>query len=113
MAVVLGDNLQPVDELAFEAEGLKFAQVALAALGHDINVNLVDELDAVFAVGVVLLEKGLEEGVALLVEIGDGDGLVASEKACHDFLVGVLADVHVYVVEGGRRYDRRHRGLWL
>lgn len=55
MAKVLGYNLEPRCEGASEAERGELGTACLHAREHDEDVNLVDELVEIFAVGVILI----------------------------------------------------------
>jgi hypothetical protein len=55
---------------------------------HQVKIHLVDELETGFAVGVVVVEIGLEKWVALVVEEHARNALILAENGTNDFLVG-------------------------
>ena len=88
IAIALSDHFQPIGERAAESETLQVGLLGVGIRKHQVEVDLVDELDAGFAVGVVVVEIGLEKWVALVVEEHARSALILAENGTNDFLVG-------------------------
>jgi hypothetical protein len=84
VTIELAHSLDPSHEGALSAIALQFASAGVGAWGYQQQVDFVDELFATVAVGVVMVENGLEKRVALAVKKTAGDGLIASDESlCH------------------------------
>lgn len=88
IAIALSDHFQPIGERAAESEALQVGLLGVGIRKHQVEVDLVDELGAGFAVGVVVVEIGLEKWVALVVEEHARNALILAENGTNDFLVG-------------------------
>ena len=76
VAVVQAGSLQPAGQRTLALEVLHLALPRIPAGSQHHDIYLINELLAVVAVGIVVVVDGLEEGVALLVEIPAGNHVV-------------------------------------
>lgn len=79
VAIVKANRFQPACQGAFTTVVLHLA-VSSFIRGNDNDINLIHKLFAAFAVGVVVVVDGLEERIALLIEIAARNYLVPPDK---------------------------------
>lgn len=91
---MLAHNLEPHRQGATETKPGEFGYMSLFVRQHDIDVYLVDKLEAVVAVSIVLIINSLEKRIALPIQILLRDEGVPAKDRLRDFLVCIAVEFH-------------------
>lgn len=91
---MLAHNLKPHRQGATKAKPGELGYMSLFVRQHDIDVYLVDKLEAVVAVSIVFIENGFEQRIAHLIQVLLRYESVPVKNRFDDFLVCIAVEFH-------------------